>query len=141
MFPDASLASLLLLFTEDATFAIKYRLYKNNYTPVVGTLKDFSQFTESTFPGYASITGIDEPDPAINGSHEAHVDGDELTWTRAAGAGSAEQAFGMFITYHHPVSGNEELLCALLFDEPTTIAFAGDKVRKKVNLFAKNYVP
>lgn len=141
MFPDESLASLLLMFTEGSDFALTYRLFKNDYTPVVGTLKDMSDFTESDFPGYAEITGINEPDPAVNGSHEAHVDGNELTWTRAAGAGAAQQAFGMYLTYINPVSTDEELLCAWRFDEPVTIAFENDRVRKKVNLFAKNYAP
>ncbi len=141
MFPDQSLASILLMLTESTDLALTYRLYKNNYTPVVGTLKDFSQFTESDFLGYAAKTGINEPDPDVNGSHEAHVDGDELEWERTAGVQSPQQAFGMFITYVNPVSTDEELLCAWLFDEPVTIAFEHDKVRKKVNLFAKNYAP
>lgn len=71
------------------------RLYKNDVEPDEGL--PTSQFSESTFPGYAPVNPLDFAPAVLLGSGKAQARDNLRNWTRGAGTG-AEDIYGWFIT-------------------------------------------
>lgn len=137
MFPKQGILNILKFMLASADFELTYRLFKNNITVDADTV--LGDFTESTFTGYAAKNAVAEPAPTIIAGPEAKSAGDELTWTCTADI-TAQQAFGMYVTFTNESSA-DALLFAWNFDAPTTIAFNGDVVKKKVDWYTKNFAP
>lgn len=138
MWPDAALQFMLNYLLQDVDLTWTYHLYKNDYTPVAGSV--LGDFTESTFTGYAEKAAVTEAAVTVNAGHEANSLGAEMTWTCTAN-GAAQQAFGIYITFHDIDDATVRLGPAWRFDAPTTIAFNGDFVKKKTDFYAKSYAP
>lgn len=138
MWPNVALQFLLNYLLADTDLAWTYHLYKNNLTPVAGTV--LADFTESNFTGYAAKIAVTEAAVTVNASNEAQDLGDEMTWTCTAD-GAAQQAFGIYVTFHDIDDATPRLGPAWRFAAPTTIAFNGDFVKKKTDFYAKNYAP
>lgn len=137
MFPNVSLIAILKFLLASTDAAVTYRLFKNNVTVTAASV--LGDFTESNFTGYAAKSAVTEATPTIVSGPEAQSLGAELDWTCTAD-GTAQQAFGMFVTFTDETS-TEQLFFAWTFDAPTTIAFNGDVVKKKVDWYTKNFAP
>lgn len=138
MFPDKSLQNLMNDLLADPAKLVTYHLYKNNYTPVTGTL--LGDLVESDFPGYAPLAAVVEPVATVDGSHEAVSLGNLLTWTCSLAPGTPQQAFGVYVTWVDNTS-TVQLLRADELVTPVSIAFAGDQVNVKVDWYFQDYTP
>ncbi len=138
MYPDVSLQELMDWFLRDVSVTVKYHLYKNDVTPTEATV--LADLTESDFTGYAGIGPIVEPSSIVDGAHQMISEGNTLTWTCTADLVTAQQAFGLYVTWVDDTS-TTRLLRADRFTSPITIAFNGDQVQKKVDFYFKNYNP
>ena len=138
MFTKECVRRILIYMLQDAGFDLTYRLFKNNHT--VDEDSDLADFTESDFTGYAALSGVAEPAVTVNVDDEANSLGNTLTWTASADLTPPQQAFGMYVTFEDHV-GDTRLFFAWNFSSPTTLAFNGDKVEKKVDWYCRDYPP
>lgn len=74
--------------------ALKLHLFKNNHTPAV--TDTISDYTESTFAGYAAVSMTTWTAAAI-ASHIATMTSDTKTFTRST-TGTAENVYGYYVT-------------------------------------------
>lgn len=74
-----------------------FHLYKNNYTPVLGSAA--GNFTQSTFTGYGNIVVAAWLAAYDNGANQAEIDTipSLLTWLCTGGA--AEDIYGYYVTF------------------------------------------
>lgn len=76
---------------------LSLRLYKNNYTPVIGSV--LGSFTVADFPGYANQTANDWGAVALNPSDNAESDTGVHTFTcTGAPAGGSQDIYGWYTT-------------------------------------------
>lgn len=116
--PDVGeLVLLAALQTPFNTYVL--HLYVNNYTPDDSSVA--GNFTEASFPGYASITLNTWGTPFTNGSNKGEIDETDRVFTRTAGAGS-QDVYGYYITTGPGVLGWAERNPS----GPVTIATTGD---------------
>jgi hypothetical protein len=137
MFPNVGLVAIIDEILVNSGMALTYHLFKNDYTPVAGSV--LADFTESTFGGYAAQT-VTEPGSSIVTGPEAESAGNDITFTKTGAPETAQQAFGIYVTFTNSAS-TVKLLMAWRFSSPTTIAFTGDFVKKKVDWYAKDFAP
>jgi hypothetical protein len=86
------------------------RLFKNNYTPVHGSV--IGDFTEADFNGYAAIT--QSWTVAVMGSNRAVVTGNSNLWTKGAGGTGNPTIYGYYLT----VAGGTPLIGGRRFASP-----------------------
>lgn len=119
--PDVALVDTLEI--ERASFnagGTVMKLYANNYTPVAATV--LGDFSEATFPGYASANNDPYGAAAMVGP-VAQIDATEAVFTRGVGVGS-EDIYGYWVE-----DGAGNLLYAERFaGGPYTIANVGDLI-------------
>jgi len=137
MFTLQSLDNVVKLLIVDDYRDLRIHLYKNDVTPDKNTV--LADLTESTFTGYANLDGTVFGATSHTGADESASDGPEMQWECTAD-GAAQQAFGMYTTFLNAAAARV-MLTVDRFDEPVTIAFNHDKVKKKLKFRAKNYAP
>lgn len=98
-------------------------LYKNDYTPVAGSIA--SNFTRCDFPGYAGLAASFGA-VAINAGGQAEMTSALLTFTQTAAQVST--------VYGYAVVNNTgtEVLFAERFGTPINLALAGDTIRLQI---------
>lgn len=138
MFPRQGLKNLLDYLLAQPDMEITYRLFSNNYTPIVTSV--IGDFTECTFPGYLPLDAVTEAAASITGSEEALSLGGDLVWTRDNDIGAAQDAYGMYVTFVGNDSA-QKLLFAFRFTHRVHFLINGDTTTKKFDWYVKEYTP
>lgn len=92
---EIEILSRALYATPQPTYYV--HLYQNNFEPFPEMANDASDFLECTFDGYTpqSLTGWSLP---TTDAGVASTQADEVSFTREAGSGGAQLAYGYYIT-------------------------------------------
>lgn len=138
MFTLQGLDNLLDYLVKDDERDIHVHLFKNDITVDKNT--ELDDLTESDFDGYAAKDNTAWGAISNTGADEAASDGPEMVWEATDDIDPPQQAFGLYVTFLD-AEDDRVLLLAANFDDPTTIAFDGDKVKKKLHWRFKNYAP
>lgn len=129
IFPDVGkvLALQIVLLPSQTP---QLHLFKNSYTPVVGTL--LSDLTEATFPGYAPINLTLGSTPTINGSDQGQYQWLANTWTCSTTFGG-ETEVGWYITIKD-LTGTPQLFMVEKFSAGVLVMNSGDQVQFDLTL-------
>lgn len=128
--PDATLSDLLV-DTQVHVSAWRVVLFKNNYTPVIGT--SWASLTEANFSGYARVTPTFGA-PTISASVATSV-GSTATFTHNGGA-TPNDCYGWALIDTTP--GTPEVLAAdRLTGAPVTLAANGDQIKVTLSQLLK----
>lgn len=128
VFPDDGTKLSLHLIAKLAV--LQLRLFKNNYTPVNGSVN--ADFTEADFDGYAEISLVSWDDPFIGGDGKAKIEHPTQTFTDT-GNTTPNDIYGYYVTY--VISGTTYVLMAERFVTPQVMEEAGDLI--SIDLFIK----
>lgn len=99
---------------------VRLRLYKNNYTPVAGSV--YSSFTEADFSGYAGVTPSFSAATIVNG--KGNIQDSAARDFTHNGGGTANTVYGYYVVE----SGSTKILWAERFPSPLLMSVGGDKI-------------
>lgn len=141
-FPKEALLNLLYQLKQSTPggtgkLSLWYHLSKNDPAAAEADLT-LASFTEADFPGYAALN-IGNATPFINGAGEGEIDGHTLTWTAGAIV-TPQTCYWLYCTFIN-TNGDHKLLFVGKFDAPITLGGPGEKIKKSVNFFARNFTP
>lgn len=111
------------LLTVKNNTTIKIRLFKNNNTPVAGSV--LADFTQADFSGYSTVgdATLSFGSITVNGSNQSTMTATGVTWTHNGGA-TANTIYGHLI-YNSVTS---KCLKAVLWATPFTINTSGQTI-------------
>lgn len=119
--PQEGEKQLLDMLIGGDTFAdVRLRLYKNNYTPVAGSV--YSDFTSADFSGYAQETPSFGAATLVNG--KGTITDSAARDFEHNGGGTANTIYGYYVVE----SVANKILWAERFGSPVLLTVAGDKV-------------
>lgn len=124
LFPDEG-KKLALDILLDTGRSPKLRLFKNNYTPVAGSV--IADFTQADFTGYSQIDLSAMAAAAINGSDQGFKQLLANAFTATAGVAS-QTIYGWYIVINN-VGGSAKVFLAEKFPAAQVVASAGDSVQ------------
>lgn len=118
--PNEGELDLLTILRAELTPVL--RLYKNNYTPVAGSV--LADFTQADFSGYpAGGIALTYAAAATNGSGQAAMAADEEVFEHDGG-GTANTVYGYYIVN----TGTNKVIKAEKFDAAVSMGVLGDKI-------------
>jgi hypothetical protein len=123
----------------DATIALKIRLFKNN-PGVPDEDVTLGALTEATFDGYAEKSGIVFPAAVINGADHGETLSPTQTWTVTGGTGLPETIYGAYAVGNF--NGSERLLFLRRFRDgagalaPQVLSLVGQTVNKRIDFLS-----
>lgn len=100
-------------------------LYKNDYTPVAGSVR--ASFTRATFTGYADVTASFSAPATVDPYEEMHTG--ILTFTLTGGA--AQTIYGYFVVKN----SDDYVEMAERFGTPVLLSTPGDTIKLQITFY------